>query len=58
MKYTVKGSFVDDEYAINTPTLTALVHMIITGTNIKSQTENNNDVSSAVLSITQVNVFN
>lgn len=57
-QYKFKGSLLDEQYDNNPSSLTALVHMVLGGTNIENQTENNRDVKSAALSITQLLVFN
>ena len=43
---------------IATPLLLALVQMILGGTNIVKQTENNRDVKTAAISITELLTFN
>jgi hypothetical protein len=58
VKHTFKGSMDDDQYTDNPASLTALVTMILGGTNIKSQSEHNEEISSAALSLTQLLVFN
>ncbi len=47
-----------EQYAKNPETLIALVQMILGGTNIRNQTDNYEDLSSAVRSLTQLLVFN
>ena len=51
------GSLVGDSYDINPASLIALVDMIIAGTNINTDTEDNNILSSVILSLTQLLVF-
>lgn len=57
-QYRFKGSLLDEQYDNNPSSLIALVQMILGGTNIENQTENNKDVKRAALSITQLLVFN
>jgi len=48
----------DEQYDNYSTSLLALVQMILGGTNIKKQTENNREVKSAVISITELLTFN
>ena len=48
----------DEQYDTNPTSLLALVQMILGVTYIENQTENNTEVRSAVLSITQLLAFN
>ena len=57
-QYIFEGSLLDEQYDNNPSSLVALVQMILGGTNIENQTDNNEDVKSAALSITQLLVFN
>ena len=57
-QYRFEGSLLDEQYDNNPSSLVALVQMILGGTNIENQTDNNEDVKSATLSITQLLVFN
>ena len=57
-KHSFNGSFRDDNLDSIPATLLALIQMILGGTSIKTQTENNEDVSSAVLSLAQLMIFN
>ena len=56
MRYFISnGSLLDDNHSTS---LLALVQMILGGTNIEKQTENNKEVKSAAISITQLLTFN
>ena len=55
MEYRSNGSLLDDNHSTS---LLALVQMILGGTNIEKQTENNKEVKSAAISITQLLTFN
>ena len=57
MHYKFNGSLVDDSYDINPASLIALVNMILAGTNINTDTEDNNILSSVILSLTQLLVL-
>ena len=57
-KHSFNGSFRDDNLDSIPATLLALIQMILGGTSIKTQTENNEDVSSAVLLLAQLMIFN
>lgn len=58
MKLKSLGSLTDDQYKQIPTFLTALIQMITGGMNIKTQTENNMEVLSAVSSISQLMVYN
>ena len=58
MEYRYNGSLVDEQYDNYSTSLLALVQMILGGTNIKKQTENNREVKSAAISITELLTFN
>ena len=55
MESISNGSLLDDNHSTS---LLALVQMILGGTNIEKQTENNKEVKSAAISITQLLTFN
>ena len=57
-QYIFQGSLLDEQYDDNPSSLLALVQMILGGTNIENQMENNNNVKCSALSITQLLVFN
>ncbi len=58
VQHRFKGSLLDEQYDTNPTSLLALIQMILGGTDIENQTENNTEVRSAALSITQLLVFN
>jgi len=58
MEYRFKGSLLDEQYDNKSTSLLALVQMILGGTNIEKQTENDREVKSAAISITELLTFN
>ena len=58
VQHKFKGSLLDEQYDTNPTSLLALVQMILGGTYIEDQTENDTEVKSAALSMTQLLVFN
>ena len=57
IQHKLKGSLLDVQYDTNPTSLLALVQMIVDGTDIENQTENNTEVRSGALSITQLLLF-
>ena len=57
-QYRFEESLLDEQYDDKPSSLLALVQMILGGTNIENQMENNNNVKCSALSITQLLVFN
>ena len=49
MEYRFNGSLLDEQYDNHFTSLLALVQMILGGTNIEKQTENNREVKSAAI---------
>jgi len=47
MEYRFNGSLLDEQYENNSTSLKALIQMILGGTNIEKQTENNRELKSA-----------
>ena len=58
MEYRFNGSLLDEQYDNHSTSLLELVQMILGGTNNEKQTENNKEVKSAAISITQLLTFN
>jgi len=59
MEYRFNGSLLDKQYNNYSPSLLTLVQMVLGGTNIQKQTENNREVkSAAAISITELLTFN
>ena len=58
MKYQFEGSLVDKAYNNLPASLTALVQMILSGTNITKQRETCNEMSRPVQSMTELMTFN
>ena len=58
MFHSFNGYFLDDNLDSIPATMLALIQMILGGTSIKTQTENSEDVSSAVISLAQLMIFN
>ncbi len=56
--YQFSGHLDDEQYDIGSQSLLTLVQMILVGTNIKSQTENYDNMSTATHSLTYLLVFN
>ena len=57
-QYRFQGSLLDEQYDDNPSSLLALVQVILGGTNIENQKENNNNGKCSALSITLLLVFN
>ena len=57
-QYNFTGFFTDERYDDKPASLTGLVQMILGGTNIQTQTENNHVVKAAALSISDLLTFN
>ena len=57
-QYKFTGSLADEHYYDKPASLTALVQMILGGTNIQTQTEYNHVVKTAALSISDFSTFN
>ena len=57
-QYRFDGSLVDESYNNAPPSLTALMQMILAGTNIQKQTAINKGISVPVQSLTQLVTFN
>lgn len=57
-RYTFTGSLTDKQYDDNTASLLALVKMVLGGTNIQNQMENNHVVKTAAISIAELITFN
>ena len=57
-QYKFTGSLTDEHYDDKPAALTALAQMILGGTNIQTQTENNHVVKTAALSISDLLTFN
>ena len=57
-QYQFTGSLTDEYYYEKPASLTALVQMILVGTNIQTQTENNHVVKTTALSISDLLTFN
>ena len=57
-QYKFTGSLTDEHYYDKPASHTALVQMILGGTNIQTQTENNHVVKTATLSISDILTFN
>ena len=48
----------DEQYENHSTSLKALIQMVLGGTNIEKQTENNREVKSAVIPITELLTLN
>ena len=57
-EYRYSGSLLDEQHDSHFTFLLALVQLILGGTNIVKQTENNQDVKTAATSITELLTFN
>jgi len=57
-EYRYSGSLLDEQHDSHFTFLLALVQLILGGTNIVKQTENNRDVKTAAISITNLLTFN
>jgi len=58
MEYRFNRSLLDKQYDNYSPSQLTLVQMVLGGTNIQKQTENNREVKSAAISITELLTFN
>ena len=58
IQHKFEGSLVDESYNKSPTSLTALMQMILAGTNITKQIENNKETSIPVQSLTQLITFN
>ncbi len=57
-QYKFNGSLTDKQYSKQPASLITLVQMILGGTNIKNQAENNNEINNVVISLSELMTFN